>query len=167
MNLEQVKLLFSYDTWGNEAIFDAVSALAEDTLRKDLGSSHRSIFGTLVHIVAAEDIWLARWKGQPNPKLVQEAEFSSLGSLQDFWRQVRRARDSFIDTLTEQTLIEEIRITTTSGEEYRHPYWQMFQHLANHSSYHRGQIASMLRQLGVPPPATDLIRFYRQRARPT
>jgi uncharacterized damage-inducible protein DinB len=55
-----------------------------------------------------------------------------------------------------------MEMTTSAGAKYRHRYADMFRHLANHSTYHRGQVAAMLRQLGEKPPATDLIRFYRE-----
>jgi len=57
-----------------------------------------------------------------------------------------------------------ISIKTSSGGVFASPLWQMLQHLANHGSYHRGQVATMLRQLGCKPSGTDLIGFYRERA---
>jgi uncharacterized damage-inducible protein DinB len=50
---------------------------------------------------------------------------------------------------------------------YSNPLWQSLQHLANHGTYHRGQISTLLRQLGTKPILTDLIHFYRQRATAT
>jgi uncharacterized damage-inducible protein DinB len=50
-----------------------------------------------------------------------------------------------------------------SGQPAASPLWQMLQHLINHGSYHRGQVTTMLRQLGRPAIATDLIVFYRGR----
>ncbi|HJZ63048.1 MAG TPA: DinB family protein, partial [Candidatus Acidoferrum sp.] len=47
---------------------------------------------------------------------------------------------------------------------YTNPLWQSLQHLANHGTYHRGQIATMLRQHGAKPILTDLMHFYRERA---
>jgi uncharacterized damage-inducible protein DinB len=47
---------------------------------------------------------------------------------------------------------------------FAQPLWQCLQHVANHSTYHRGQITTMLRQLGAKPAGTDLIGFYRERA---
>jgi uncharacterized damage-inducible protein DinB len=46
----------------------------------------------------------------------------------------------------------------------RNPLWQALQHLVNHGSYHRGQVTTMLRQVGAGPVSTDLIVFYRERA---
>jgi uncharacterized damage-inducible protein DinB len=49
------------------------------------------------------------------------------------------------------------------GDQQSAPHWQMLQHVVNHQSYHRGQIATMLRQLGAKPISTDMIFFYRER----
>ena len=58
-----------------------------------------------------------------------------------------------------------IQYRAWDGRLYTQPFWQMLQHLVNHGSYHRGQVTTMLRQLGVvPPKAMDLIAFYRERA---
>jgi uncharacterized damage-inducible protein DinB len=51
---------------------------------------------------------------------------------------------------------------TVNGDTFTHVFWHAFQHMVNHSSYHRGQIITMLRQLGEKPVTTDLIRFYRE-----
>jgi uncharacterized damage-inducible protein DinB len=52
-----------------------------------------------------------------------------------------------------------------SGATGVSPFWQLLQHVVNHASYHRGQVTTMLRQLGAPPAkSTDLITFYRERA---
>ena len=57
-------------------------------------------------------------------------------------------------------------VTTSQGGQFADPYWQMIQHVVDHSSYHRGQIVTMLRQLGATPPNTGMIRFYREMTRP-
>jgi uncharacterized damage-inducible protein DinB len=51
-----------------------------------------------------------------------------------------------------------------SGQPGSTVFWQMAQHVVNHATYHRGQVTTMLRQLGVEPAqAMDLIAFYRER----
>ena len=54
---------------------------------------------------------------------------------------------------------------STRGDAFTTPLWQQLQHVVNHSSYHRGQVVTLLRQLGVDPIGTDLIAFYRGRDR--
>lgn len=163
MNLADASELFAYDTWANDLLFDAIAKIADDDLRRDVGSSHRSIFGTLVHIVGAEEVWLARWASdeQAPPTLPNPDDIASLDELRNRWDRVRRNRDAFVGGLSDGALGEEQEMTNTRGETFHHTFQQMFQHVANHSTYHRGQLVTMLRQLGAEPPATDLIRFHR------
>ena len=162
MKVDELRTLFAYDSWANDLLLQVIKALPEEAVRRDLGTSHQSLLGTLVHIVAAEEIWLSRWKGAPRSKLTCLEEIASLDALLEWWRTVRAERDSYIASLGEADLEREMEVTSPAGATYRHRYADMFRHLANHSTYHRGQAAAMLRQLGEKPPSTDLIRFYRE-----
>ena len=101
-------------------------------------------------------------KGAPRSKLTGLEQIASLDALRAWWSKVRAERDAYIASLGEADLEREMEMPTTAGATYRHRYADMFRHLANHSTYHRGQVAAMLRQLGEKPPSTDLIRFYRE-----
>jgi uncharacterized damage-inducible protein DinB len=162
MKMDELQSLFAYDSWANDLFLRAMAALPEEAVRRDLGASHRSLLGTMVHLVAAEEIWLSRWKGAPRSKLTGLDEIASLDALLPWWEKVRAQRDSYVLSLDEDDLEREMETTTTTGATYRHRYADMFRHLTNHSTYHRGQMAAMLRQLGEKPPSTDLIRFYRE-----
>jgi uncharacterized damage-inducible protein DinB len=82
MKIDELRTLFAYDTWATDLLLDAVKALSEETIRRDLGTSHQSLLGTLVHVVAAEEIWLSRWKGVPRSKLtgLEEIQASTRSS---------------------------------------------------------------------------------------
>ena len=70
----------------------------------------------------------------------------------------------FATGLTDQRVAEAMDYRLLSGQGGRSPLWQMMQHMVNHASYHRGQVTTMLRQLGAAPPKSlDLITFYRER----
>jgi uncharacterized damage-inducible protein DinB len=159
---EESRSLFAYDSWANELALEALSEVSPEELHRDLGSSHESLFGTFVHVVAAEEIWLSRWKGAPRQKLTGVEDIGSLEALRDWWRRVREERDAFVESLDPSALEAIHEITTTQGATHRHRLEDMVRHLVNHSTYHRGQLAGMLRQLGKRPKATDLVRFYRE-----
>ena len=160
MTPEEARSLFAYDVWANDALLEAVSSLPEEELLRERPSSHGSLLGTLIHIMGAEEVWLGRWTGKtvslPSPENVP-----SLEALKSRWLRVREERKSFVDGSDEAKLAEELEVTTPAGDTYRNTFAEMFRHLTNHSSYHRGQVVSMLRESGVRPPSTDLIRFYR------
>lgn len=162
MSHREIKQLLGYDTWANELVLDAVAKLSSDELNRDLTTSHESVLGTLVHLVGAEEVWLSRWDGGPSKGMPSLAEVASIDALRTRWDAVRRARDRFVDTLDDETLDREIEISTLAGKSFRHSFRHMILHVVNHSSYHRGQVVTLLRQLGAEPPATDLILYYRR-----
>ncbi len=155
--------LFAYNAWANRIIFDAVQALPGEQQFRDLKSSFGGIHGTLAHIVWAEQLWLHRWLGRPNPAVAQGADLKTLAEVRSRWEQVERERADFVAGLNDLRLDETRVVKPSGGGEYVHSFRQMFRHFVNHSSYHRGQIVVFLRQLGRAAPNTDLIRYYRQR----
>ncbi len=155
--------LFDYNAWANRIIFAAVAPLPEAQYFRDLKSSFAGIHGTLAHIVWAEQLWLHRWVGKPNPPIAQGTDLRSLADVRSRWEQVERERAAFVAALGDVRLDDTRVVKPSSGGEYVHSFRQMFRHFINHSSYHRGQIVVFLRQLGSRAPNTDLIRFYRER----
>lgn len=155
--------LFDFNAWANRTIFDAASRLPEEQYFRDLKSSYGGIHGTLAHIVWAEQLWLHRWAGKPNPPVAQGTDLRSLAEVRVSWEAVEAERGSFLAAFPDTRLNDTRLVKPSSGGEYVHSYRQMFRHFINHSSYHRGQIVTFLRQLGHKPPSTDLILYYRQR----
>lgn len=164
MTLQEVKMLHAYNAWANNRIFDAVQRLTDEQYKKDMKASHGSIHGTLTHMVGAEKIWLERFLGNPQPFLKAE-DIPSASALRTIWEGVGYEMARWIGTMSDKKLQEVFEMKTLKGDVYTHVYWQAFQHLANHSSYHRGQIVTMLRQLDMQPVSTDLILFYRETKR--
>lgn len=152
--------LFRYNAWASRIMFDAAAQLPEEQYHRDMKSSHGGIHGTLAHTVWAEHLWLNRWLVRPNPA-PQGNDLRTLGEVRARWEEVEAERGRFLAELTHARLEETRVVKPTSGGEYVHTLRQMFRHLINHSSYHRGQVVTMLRQLGAKPPSTDLILFYR------
>ena len=161
MNLDEARELFRYNAWANQVIFAGVSGVPDTDYRRDLKSSHGGIHGTLAHLVWAEALWLARWQAQPNPAVPQGQDLHTLDDVRGRWEKIEGERWAWIAGLTNERLDDTVKVIPTAGGEFLHTYRQMFRHLVNHSSYHRGQVVTMLRQLGHKPPSTDLILFYR------
>lgn len=162
MTKAEVLELFAYNAWANRLLFDAAGKLPEADYLRDLKSSHGGIHGTLAHIVWAEQLWVHRWVAKPNPAVPQGADLKSLAEVRNRWEEVEAERGSVLAGFNEERLEDTIRVQPSSGGEFTHSFRQMFRHFINHSSYHRGQIVTMLRQLGSKPPNTDLIMYYRR-----
>jgi len=159
LNTKDIRLLYDYNHWANTRILDAVSALTVEQFTQDLPSSYRSVRDTLTHIMSAEWIWLERWQGLSPIAMINPADFPDLDALKTKWTEVQREQTDFIQDVTDESLTNVIAYVNTSGETWRYPLGLMMQHLVNHSSYHRGQLITILRQLGAEPVATDFLMF--------
>jgi uncharacterized damage-inducible protein DinB len=167
MNLAEVKDLFSYTEWANDLAMDAAAKLPDEHLRRDVGISHKSIFGTLVHMAGAEWIWLERWNGRSPAKAVAWSSWSTeacgdLATLRERWRDLIDSRARFISGLNEEQLEAELAFKLLSGDASSMRLVHQMQHVVNHATMHRGQIVGMIRQLGIDPPATDFIFYVRR-----
>lgn len=161
MTLSELKLLHAYNSWATNRIFDALSRVPEDIYLRDFKSSHGGVHGTLVHMVGAEKIWLERFLGDTQPFLNKDS-VRSLSELKTIWEKVGFETAKWLGTMSDRKLQDTFTMKTSKGDTFVHVFWQAFQHKVNHSSYHRGQIVTMLRQMDVKPPTTDLIQFYRE-----
>lgn len=160
MEVERIQELYKYNAWADGLVFETVAKLTPEQFDKDLGSSYHSVKGTLVHIVGAEWIWLRRWLGTSPRSLLNPNDFSSVEQIKNRWEEVEQERKEFVANLTEESLKEALSYTNIKGQPFSYPLWQALQHLVNHSTYHRGQVATLLRQLGAEPKGTDLLAYY-------
>ena len=162
MDLATIGALYRYNSWANEKALDAVSRVAQADFTRDLKSSHGSIRDTLTHAAWSEWIWLQRWKGVSPTIVFSPADFPTVESLRERFQTVAAERSAFVGNLTAERLLQVVEYTNVKGEIWRYPLWQQLYHVVNHSTYHRGQVATMLRQLGAAPEATDFLVYYDQ-----
>lgn len=145
-------------------MLDALEALTPEQLARDLGSSFKSVHETVAHLYAAELAWYQRWQGNSPAALISTDQFPDLASIRAAWRTHEQSMRAFLDKLGASGIDRVFEYTLLSGHTGATPFWQMLQHIVNHASYHRGQLTTMLRQLGAAPPKPmDLIAFYRLR----
>ncbi len=161
MTLQESKLLHAFNSWATNKILDAVAAMPADDIMRDMKSSHGSIHGTLTHLVAAEKIWLSRWLGSPDSQHMQPSAVPTLADLRVAWEKVGYETARWLGTMTDRKLQETFTMTS-KGEHFTHTFAQAFQHVVDHSTYHRGQVITLMRQLGAQPPSTGLIAFLRE-----
>ncbi|MFN0109201.1 MAG: DinB family protein [Blastocatellia bacterium] len=159
MNLNDIRQLLDYTEYANHLVLDAAEQLTEEQLRQDVKISHGSIFGTLVHMAAGEWIWLERWLGNSPAGLWKEDAFADLKTLRAEWQKLESNRKAFLDSLSEETLQADLNYKNVKGEPHSLPLVALMQHVVNHATLHRGQVVGMIRQLGITPPAVDLL-FY-------
>src|SRR5438477_11823973 len=159
MNKEDIQQLYRYNKWANATVMKSVAPLSTEELTRHLGGSFPCVRDTLVHIMAAEWIWLRRWKGVSPRALLDAAEFPDLEAVGTRWSEIETEQMDFVNEVTNESLNEVITYVNTRNQTWRYPLGRIMQHLVNHSSYHRGQVANFLRQLGAQPAATDFLVY--------
>jgi uncharacterized damage-inducible protein DinB len=144
----------------------AVSGLSDEQFTRDLGGSFRSVRDTLVHIIAGEWGWLAYWKEpalsaafttdlrKRRDALFHPEAFPNAAAVQRKWAEVEKEQAEFVNGVANESLRRMLPFRTTQAS-----LANLMQHLANHSTYHRGQIVLMMRQLDAEPLATDFHVF--------
>ena len=157
-------LLFDYNAWANRRSLDAASELTNEQFIKPMGSSFSSVRDTLAHICGAEWVWLERFQGRSPSGLPDVTQFADAASLRARWSEQEARLLAFVRGLRQSDLDRIMEYKTLKFGTYSNPLWQSMQHLANHGTYHRGQVTTMLRQLGAKAILTDLMHFYRERA---
>ena len=164
MNLEELRTLLDYHYWARDRILAAADALTPEQLNRDLGSSFKSVRDTLAHTYAAEWAWCSRWNGQAPTALLSPDMFPDVATLRAKWIALESEVRAVLERMGSQGLDTVMAYKMLSGEPRSSVFWHMLQHVVNHASYHRGQVTTMLRQLGAKPPESmDLIAFYRLR----
>jgi uncharacterized damage-inducible protein DinB len=164
MTLPELQTLLEYHYWARDRVLDAAAALPADQFTRDLGSSFKSVRDTLAHVYAAEWAWCSRWNGHSPTALVKADLFPDVATLRSKWRELEADVRAVLTRMGAQGLDQVIAYTMINGEARSSVFWHMLQHVVNHASYHRGQVTTMLRQLGAAPPQSmDLIGFYRTR----
>ena len=155
----------SYHLWANGLLLDAVDQLPAGQQHRELASSFNSFYKTILHIWDAESVWWQRMKLQERISLPSELFAGTVKDLIGSLLQQNMQWQDWISNAQEHMLQHEFIYQNSKKESFKQPVYQMLLHLFNHGTYHRGQIVSMLRQVGVEKiPQTDFIVWSRTEA---
>jgi uncharacterized damage-inducible protein DinB len=153
-----------YTRWASARLVDAASKLTHEDLTRDMGTADKSILGTLVHIFAADRIWMGRITGNVPAKFVDYDRDMHLSVLQNDWPALLDQWREWIAGLTSETVQRPISYKNLKGDARETPVWQIILHVVNHGAHHRGQVSGFLRAMGHVPPQIDLIVYYWEQA---
>ncbi len=150
-----------YTAWASKRLVDAASQLSREELNHDFKSADRSVLGTLVHVFAADRIWLARLQNTPQPQFITEAD-RSLAVLQNDWPQLYDRWKQLVAGITDEKAQAVVSYTDMKGNRWNQPLWQLVLHVVNHGTHHRGQVSGFIRALGHVPPPLDFVAYCRE-----
>jgi uncharacterized damage-inducible protein DinB len=152
-----------YTAWASKRLVDTAAGLSKEELTRDFQTADHSILGTLVHVYAADRIWLARVTNAPAAPFITEADHN-LPVLVNDWPALGGRWRKYGMTLTDESAAADISYKDTKGNPYIQPLWQIILHVVNHGTHHRGQVSGFLRAMGYPPPPLDLSAYFRSQA---
>lgn len=154
----------AYNIWANNKLFDCINNLSDDQIQREITSSFPSLYKTVLHVLDAENIWWQRIKLAEHIEIPSENFTGSFGELIKKLNMQSAQWEAWVSNATENQLNHVFAYQNTKKEQFKQPVYEMLLHLFNHGTYHRGQLVTMLRQLGVEKiPPTDYIIFSRKK----
>ena len=166
MTLEEMGTLLDYHYWARDRMLEAAEQLTPAQYTKDLGNSFRSVRDTIVHAYSAEWVWYSRWTGSSPDAFPNPEDFPDVAAIRAAWNAQQEKVRLFVGVLGEKNFEKVFDYKLMNGQAAASVFRHMLQHVVNHATYHRGQVTTMLRQLGAAAPkGQDMIVFYRERAR--
>jgi len=152
-----------YSAWASARLVEAAGTLSEEKRTRDFQTADHSVLGTLVHVYAADRIWLNRVRGTPRATFI-DPEDHSIDVLQNDWPEICAGWRKLLEAETDESALRKVAYKDLRGNSHETPLWQIVLHVVNHASHHRGQVSGMIRSMGHTPPALDLILYYREGA---
>lgn len=157
---EEIVDLFAFGRWANEKICEAVSQLDDHEFGREVGGSFGSVRGTLLHMYGADWVWLERFGGRSPRAMPENARpVETLADVRVKWDPIQEELRVFAQSMTPESLGGRLSYTSFAGEPFTRVLSDALVHLVNHGTYHRGQVVTLLRQLGKSAPSTDFLRY--------
>lgn len=161
---EITDLYASFNLWADKKITDAVGLMKEEKAKQELKSSFPSIHATLIHMGNAQVAWLNRIKKKADPDIPVTDTSHSTQQIMKRLLALSAEWEQFMLTASKEELLSPITYKTIRGEVFTEQIFEIAMHVMNHATYHRGQIITMMRELGETVlPRTDLIEYVRRR----
>jgi len=159
MNVDDYHVLLGYHYWANERLLRQIDPLSNEQYTRDLGASFPSIQATVAHLIGAEAVWLGRFLGEAIEK-PRPDQIPTVVIARERWSITEGKLRAFVQNLTDDDLGRVMTVDRGGGVVHQHTVGRLLHHLFNHGTYHRGQVASMLRQVGAEATSTDMYGYF-------
>lgn len=156
--------LSAYNIWANNRVCNWLDKISDEQWNQPVVSSFDSICKTILHIANAEKIWKERIIKQPDHEMLSETFKGSKEDLIKIWKELSLSFKKVIEGMPQDLFEQNLFYRNTKGIEYNLPYYQLLAHVFNHSTYHRGQVVTMLRNLDfMDVNSTDITTYFNDR----
>lgn len=150
-----------YNQWAHKRLLDLINSLNTDQHHAEVSSSFNSLYKTILHVWGAEYLWLGRLKQEPVKRPGDPFE----GSFENLSKALEGIDQQFVNWFSgreDEQLTEKLHYTNIAGQAFIESYDILLTHIFNHSTYHNGQLVTMLRALAIDKiPSTDFVAWTR------
>ena len=160
MSVAMIRDLYDYNRWANHRLFDFAAGLGENVCGREVGKqfSMPTVTRMFAHMYGAESIWLNRWKGT-SPTAMPGAQLVSMADVRQKWDGLEAEEQAFLAALADADLARVIDYRNTEGKGFKAPLGHLMQHVANHATHHRSELATMITLISASPPDTGIATY--------
>ena len=158
MLARQVQTMAAYNRWMNDNLYAACAGLSDEERKADRKAFFKSIHGTLNHILLADRVWFGRFIGRPVTfKSLDQELYADFAELRAERGSTDQDIEGWAQGLSDERLAGKLRFTSMlRPEPQERDLWLLVAHFFNHQTHHRGQVTTLLSQLGLDYGVTDL-----------
>ncbi len=165
--IDDLATLYAYNRWAEARMLDACRLVPPERYGDEPAPGWSSVRASVAHIAGATDLWTRRFQGQPADTFIPESELATPDAVARFSAATHDTLDRLIAGLSPDQIAGPFTYRNIKGQTCTVPFWAALRHVVNHATYHRGQVASKLKRLGVEPPITDFVYWVIEQAKPS
>ena len=156
---QYVETMSAYNAWMNVRLYESCARLSDIDRKRDVGAFFKSLHGTLNHLLVGDRVWMARFKGLPSLiKALDQELYSDFEELREQRVGTDREIISWAASLSDTSIGSDLSYMSIVNPQPRTiPLRFALVHFFNHQAHHRGQVTTLLMQLGIDPGVTDLL----------
>jgi uncharacterized damage-inducible protein DinB len=162
--LALIQGLYDYHFWANRRLFEVAQALPTGDCDREMGAhfSEPTVQRMLGHIYGADRLWLSRWIGV-SPTRPPGVDITQLDVLRRHWDELEAEQRAFVEGLREADLERVVEFRLIDGRAFRLALWPLLQHVPNHATHHRSELATMLTLISGSPPDSGIATYHYER----
>lgn len=157
-SIDLIRGLYDYHRWANRRLFEVAAKLGDQAVTREMGPqfSTPTLKSMLAHLYGADWIWLQRWTGTSPGRLPGDADFATLADLRARWDALETEQRAFVDGLSATDLGRTIEYANAEGKRFQVALAPLLQHVVNHGTHHRSELATMITMISGSPPDTGI-----------
>ena len=157
-SIDLIRGLYDYHRWANRRLFEVAAKLGDEAVTREVGRqfSTPTLKSMFAHLYGADWIWLQRWTGTSPPRIPGDADFATLADLRTRWDALESEQRAFVDGLSATDLDRTVAYANADGKRFQTTLAPLLQHVVNHGTHHRSEIATMITMISGSPPDSGI-----------